>query len=448
MIMNPLKSTYNTDYAERLCCRTSCTVLNHLIHQLYSRCRNPELEIESTFSACAQDTAEQLRDTAKQTRQHNYTIYMYTKNKKLEKLGITTSTYQVSPDTTVESGTTTRKSIVNLSDHTLQLDKIEALSQGLNSCPTTKMDPIGHAADTEEFHRQMRFWEFFYKPQDVSSEPNETTKELEQSKERSVVQRPKKKESNWTSPEGCCPRLDMYAQAVRRCVLTSDSPAMLTRLTMDYSSELASFFDTRISIKDGYLNTSLYRKPTDNLTVLHFSSFHPKYIKKVIPYGQALRIHRICSDEEKRDGHLKVLKDALIRTGNVPSQLGNTSAVKGIQPLIFGQRKQIEHAHNRCSSAESLIRNNICRDDEDYGQWSIDKLPYANSQEQDKSFSFTGSSGSLMPFRERNYHSTLDVTPDLQQWYDAQLINRQFQQATAKNHNDLLKRQTWDSTDR
>eukprot|EP00061_Rhincodon_typus_P005579 g25266.t1 len=54
------------------------------------------------------------------------------------------------------------------------------------------------------------------------------------------------------------------------------------RLTMDYSSESVSFLDTCISIKHGHLSTSLYRKPTDNLTMLHFL------------YGQALHIHKIC----------------------------------------------------------------------------------------------------------------------------------------------------------
>eukprot|EP00061_Rhincodon_typus_P006257 g26710.t1 len=32
--------------------------------------------------------------------------------------------------------------------------------------------------------------------------------------------------------------------------------------------------------------------------------------------------------------------------------------------------------------------------------------------------------------------------------YDAQLIDRQFHRATAKNRNDLLRRQTWDTSDR
>ncbi|GCC42747.1 hypothetical protein chiPu_0026652, partial [Chiloscyllium punctatum] len=42
----------------------------------------------------------------------------------------------------------------------------------------------------------------------------------------------------------------------------------------------------------------------------------PKHIKTAIPYGQALRVHRICSDEEECDGHLEIRRDALIRTGS------------------------------------------------------------------------------------------------------------------------------------
>ena len=76
------------------------------------------------------------------------------------------------------------------------------------------------------------------------------------------------------------------------------------RLTMDYSAESVSFLDTRISIQDQQLVTSLHRKPTDNLTMLHCSSFHLRHVKKAIPYGQALRIHRICSNEDDRDLHL------------------------------------------------------------------------------------------------------------------------------------------------
>eukprot|EP00061_Rhincodon_typus_P014234 g41140.t1 len=117
-ITNSLKSTNNTDYAETLCCCTSHTLLTHLIHQLYSRRHNFEIEIESIFPVCTQDTVDQLRDSAKQTRQQNYITYTHTKKKKLEKLGITTSSNQASPGTMVETSTTTEKSI-NLSDYTV-----------------------------------------------------------------------------------------------------------------------------------------------------------------------------------------------------------------------------------------------------------------------------------------------------------------------------------------
>eukprot|EP00061_Rhincodon_typus_P001375 g14624.t1 len=81
--------------------------------------------------------------------------------------------------------------------------------------------------------------------------------------------------------------------------------------------------------------------------MLHFSSFQLKHVKEAIAYGQALHICRICSDKEERNRHLRMLKDALIRTG-----------------------------------------------------------------------------------------------------YDAQLINCQFRYAIAKKHNDLLRNQTWDTTNR
>eukprot|EP00061_Rhincodon_typus_P009981 g33896.t1 len=42
------------------------------------------------------------------------------------------------------------------------------------------MDPIGLTDGTDKFIRQMRLREFFRKPQDVSSKPNETTNEPEQ----------------------------------------------------------------------------------------------------------------------------------------------------------------------------------------------------------------------------------------------------------------------------
>ena len=60
------------------------------------------------------------------------------------------------------------------------------------------------------------------------------------------------------------------------------------------------FLDLKI-YKDaqGKLATKLYSKPTDRQAYLHKSSAHPHHLKKSIPYGQALRMRRICTDLEE-----------------------------------------------------------------------------------------------------------------------------------------------------
>ena len=47
------------------------------------------------------------------------------------------------------------------------------------------------------------------------------------------------------------------------------------------------------------LETDLYCKSTDTHQYLQKSSCHPWHVKKAIPYRQALRIRRICSDEKE-----------------------------------------------------------------------------------------------------------------------------------------------------
>ena len=86
-------------------------------------------------------------------------------------------------------------------------------------------------------------------------------------------------------------------------------------LIMDFSNESVHFLDTTVSIVNNQLQTSLYRKPTDKLNLLRWNSFHPNHIKRSIPYSQALRYHRICTNPTDRDRHLGYLKQVLIRNG-------------------------------------------------------------------------------------------------------------------------------------
>eukprot|EP00061_Rhincodon_typus_P006342 g26890.t1 len=108
--------------------------------------------------------------------------------------------------------------------------------------------------------------------------------------------------------------------------------------------------------------------------MLQFSSFHPKHIiKKAIPYRQALRRHRICSDEEKRDGHLKVLKDALIGTGYEAQLIGTGKQCATAKNRNYLLRRQTRDMTDRVSfvvhyflGAEKLrhVLQHIINDDE------------------------------------------------------------------------------------
>ena len=65
------------------------------------------------------------------------------------------------------------------------------------------------------------------------------------------------------------------------------------------SKEKISYLDVMVSLEDGKLSTDVYHKPTDAHQYLNFRSCHPPHVKKGIPYGQALRLKRICDSEDK-----------------------------------------------------------------------------------------------------------------------------------------------------
>ena len=68
---------------------------------------------------------------------------------------------------------------------------------------------------------------------------------------------------------------------------------------MEYSQKQINFLDVLISKNDNEssLVTSLFTKSTDSHQYLHATSCHRSIYKKLIPYGQVIRMKRICSNE-------------------------------------------------------------------------------------------------------------------------------------------------------
>ena len=88
------------------------------------------------------------------------------------------------------------------------------------------------------------------------------------------------------------------------------------KFTMDYSTKQISFLDTLVKIdQSGNLYTDLFTKTTDSHSYLRYDSAHPPHCKKNLPYGQFLRLRRICSKPSDFLKHTKEMKTHFIERG-------------------------------------------------------------------------------------------------------------------------------------
>ena len=70
------------------------------------------------------------------------------------------------------------------------------------------------------------------------------------------------------------------------------------KFTHEISNKGVAFLDTEVKIIGNELVTDLHNKSTDAHNYLHYHSAHPLHCKKGIPYGQFLRIRRICTNTD------------------------------------------------------------------------------------------------------------------------------------------------------
>ena len=87
------------------------------------------------------------------------------------------------------------------------------------------------------------------------------------------------------------------------------------KFTAEYSKEEVNFLDVNIKLIDGELKTDLFVKPTETHQFLDLTSCHPYHCKNGIPYSQALRLNRICLDNETFDRRCNDLEKWLMEIG-------------------------------------------------------------------------------------------------------------------------------------
>ena len=148
-------------------------------------------------------------------------------------------------------------------------------------------------------------------------------------------------------------------------------------IKFDYEKSKMSinFLDLTIyKDEQGKLATKLYTKPTDRQAFLHKHSSHPNHMKKSIPYGQALRLKRICSNQNEYDEAIQQLKTKLISRGykieEIEEQLKRVSSLKREDLLTYKEKERMTKIPFITTYHPQLpnIRNNI------HKHWNILKI--------------------------------------------------------------------------
>ena len=132
-------------------------------------------------------------------------------------------------------------------------------------------------------------------------------------------------------------------------ILNSCHPKI--KFTAEYSLDKVNFLDVEVIRSGNKLLTDLYIKPTDTHQYLEFSSCHVYHSKKSIPYSQALRFNRICSENrffgnifnqlecwlKDRGYNEKVVKQQILKVRKFTSKdlLYQDSKTKGRNKFVF-----------------------------------------------------------------------------------------------------------------
>ncbi|XP_037773962.1 uncharacterized protein LOC119570191 [Penaeus monodon] len=105
------------------------------------------------------------------------------------------------------------------------------------------------------------------------------------------------------------------------------------KFTVEFDKNKLPFLDTLVYVnKEGFLQTTVYHKPSNTHQYLHFQSSHHPNLKKSLPFSQGIRVKRIVSDPEHLEAALKemvgffkargyndrILMTAMERLKNIP----------------------------------------------------------------------------------------------------------------------------------
>ena len=83
----------------------------------------------------------------------------------------------------------------------------------------------------------------------------------------------------------------------------------------EWSDGSIAFLDVKVTLDQGRIITDLFTKPTDTHQHLHRRNCHPGHCKSTIAYSQALRLQRICWEDDIYRKRAEELKHHLVKRG-------------------------------------------------------------------------------------------------------------------------------------
>ena len=87
------------------------------------------------------------------------------------------------------------------------------------------------------------------------------------------------------------------------------------KFTYKISNTSIDFLVTVVYIKNRRIHTSIFKKPTNTQNYLHYKAEHLRTLKNSIPFGQILRIKRICSEAREFLQNCKKMLDKFSERG-------------------------------------------------------------------------------------------------------------------------------------
>lgn len=116
--------------------------------------------------------------------------------------------------------------------------------------------------------------------------------------------------------------------------------------------------DVRLTVDNGRISSTLFRKPTDGHQFLHWDSCHPRHLRQSIPYAQFLRYRVNCSNDSDFTRESEALCLRFLKRGypkDVLTKAFNKAAATDRHKLLYCEKDENKPNNTREAPAFTFV---------------------------------------------------------------------------------------------